>query len=315
MDRRAWTLLLSLAAIWGASYMFIKIGLRDLSPAMVAWSRIALAAAVLVAIAAYRRQLRLPGVTWLDLTLLSAVSVAGPFLLIGVGEEEVSSSLAGILIAATPLFTALLAIRLDHEERADGMRLAGVVLGLAGVALVLGVDLSGTAEELLGGAMIILAGLGYAVGSFMTKRHVASAPPTTVAAWVMVVSVVLMTPVAAASVPADAPGAGPLAAVLALGLVGTGIAFVLFYELVSTVGPTRTFIVSYLAPAFAVLYGGLLLDEPVGPATIAGLVLILGGSYLAVEGRLPWHPRRAPVTPQTPPDGCVAASTSSGAGR
>jgi drug/metabolite transporter (DMT)-like permease len=314
VDRRAWTLLLSLAAIWGASYMFIKIGLRDLSPAMVAWSRIALAAAVLVGIAAYRRQLRLPGVSWVDVTLLGAVSVAGPFLLIGVGEEEVSSSLAGILIAATPLFTALLAIRLDHEERADGMRLAGVVLGLAGVALVLGVDLGGTTQELLGGAMIILAGLGYSVGSFMTKRHVAAAPPTTVAAWVMVASMVLMAPVAAASLPGDAPGAGPLAAVLALGLVGTGIAFVLFYELVSAVGPTRTFIVSYLAPAFAVLYGGLLLDEPVGVATIAGLVLILGGSYLAVEGRAPWHARRVPVAPQTPPDAC-AASTSSGAGR
>ena len=132
MDRRAWTLLLALGAIWGASYMFIKIGLRDLSPAMVAWARIALAAVVLVGIAGARGALAGFRAHVRTLALLGAVQVAGPFLLISAGEQEISSSLAGILVTSTPLFTALLAIWVDHEERSQGLRLVGVLLGVAG---------------------------------------------------------------------------------------------------------------------------------------------------------------------------------------
>lgn len=317
MDRRAWTLLLWLGAIWGASYMFIKIGVRDLSPAAVAWLRIVLAALVLVPIAAYRGQLRLPASSWLAITVLGAVQVAAPFLLIAEGEQEISSSLAGILVASTPLFTALLAIRLDHTERSEGLRLGGVGLGLVGVVVLLGLDLGDSSAELVGGGMILLASLGYAVGAFIAKRHLTGAPPTGIAAWVMVASSVLMAPAAIATAPGSAPGIGPLAAVAALGIVGTGVAFAIFYDLMATVGAARTFIVTYLAPAFAVFYGVLLLDEPLTVATVAGLVLIVGGSYLAAEGRLPWQPRPAPARirgPQPPVEAC-AASTSSGAGR
>jgi drug/metabolite transporter (DMT)-like permease len=157
MDRRSWSLLLMLGAIWGASYLFIKIGLRDLSPSMVAFVRIALAALVLLPVAA--SQGALAGVRsrmgWL--ALVGAVQVAGPFVLISAGEEEISSSLAGILVASAPLFTALLAIRIDREERSRGLRLVGVLLGFAGVALLLGVDLGGSGAELLGGLAVVLA--------------------------------------------------------------------------------------------------------------------------------------------------------------
>lgn len=295
MDRRAWTMLLALAAIWGASYLFIEIGLRDLSPAVIAWARIALAALVLVPIAAVRGQLRLPGASVPVIALLAAIQVAGPFILIAEGQEEITSSLAGTLVASTPLFTALLAIRLDQDERAHGVRLWGILAGLAGVGILLGLDLSGTSAEALGGGAILLASLGYALGAFLSKLRLGGAPPTGVAAWVMVASTVLLAPFAVATAPAEAPGLGPVAAVAALGIVGTGVAFAIFYDLMATVGPSRTFVVTYLAPAFAVAYGAFLLSEPVSVSTIAGLSLIVGGSYLAAQGRLPGRSAPEPV--------------------
>jgi drug/metabolite transporter (DMT)-like permease len=162
MDRRSWSLLLVLGAIWGASYLFIKIGLRDLSPSMVAFVRIALAALVLLPVAAFRGALSgvRSRIWWL--ALVGAVQVAGPFVLISAGEEEISSSLAGILVASAPLFTALLAVWVDREERSQGLRLGGVMLGFVGVALLLGVDLGGSGSALLGGLAVVLASLGYA---------------------------------------------------------------------------------------------------------------------------------------------------------
>jgi drug/metabolite transporter (DMT)-like permease len=284
MDRRAWALLLVLGAIWGASYLFIKIGVRDLSPAMVAFLRIALAACVLVPVAISQDAMRGLGRRVPMLLLLGAVQVAGPFLLIAAGEEEISSSLAGILVSSAPLFTAVLAIWVDHEERSTGMRLAGIGLGFAGVMLLLGVDLGGSGSELLGGAAVVLASLGYAVGGFITKHRFAGAQPLGAAAAVMLASAALLAPAAVATAPADAPGLGPLAAVAALGVLGTGVAFAIFYSLIGSVGPARTLIVTYIAPAFAVLYGALLLDERISLATVAGLVLIVGGSWLAAGG-------------------------------
>jgi drug/metabolite transporter (DMT)-like permease len=226
------------------------------------------------------------------LVALGAIQVAAPFLLIAAGELEISSSLAGILVTSAPLFTALLAIWIDQEERSRGLRLVGVVLGVLGVAVLLGVDLGGEGDELLGGLAVVLAGLGYAVGGFIVKRRLATVAPIGVAAWVMVVSTVLMLPAAAIGFPGSAPGLGPVAAVVVLGVVGTGVAFAIFYELIATVGPARAFIVTYLAPAFAVVYGATLLDETISVATIAGLVLVLIGSWLAAEGKLRLPGRR-----------------------
>lgn len=303
MDRRSWTLLLTLAAIWGASYLFIKIGLRDLEPGMIAFVRIALAALVLVPVAASRGALRGLWEVAGMLSLVGAVQVAIPFVLIAAGEQEISSSLAGILIASTPLFTAVLAIWVDHEERAQGLRVVGIGAGLAGVVVLLGLDLSGSAAALLGGLAMLGAGLGYAIGGFLVKHRLRAAQPVGVAAGVMIASAVMLIPLAILSVPDHAPGAGPIAAVLALGLIGTGVAFALFYELMARVGPARSFIVTYLAPGFAVIYGATLLDEPITVATMAGLSLIVGGSYLAAEGRLP---SRRPAGGPPPPGGEAA---------
>jgi drug/metabolite transporter (DMT)-like permease len=285
MDRRSWSLLLVLGAIWGASYLFIKIGLRDLSPSMVAFVRIALAALVLLPVAAF--QGALAGVRaragWL--ALVGAVQVAGPFFLISAGEEEISSSLAGILVASAPLFTAVLAIWVDHEERSQGLRLAGVLVGFAGVALLLGVDVGGSA--MLGGLAVVLASLGYAIGGFLVKHRLTGVAPLGMSAAVMVASTIFLLPPALLTAPESAPGLGPAAAVAVLGVLGTGIAFVIFYGLIASVGPARAFLVTYIAPGFAVAYGALLLSEEVTVATMSGLTLILSGSWLAAEGRLP----------------------------
>jgi drug/metabolite transporter (DMT)-like permease len=298
MDRRAWTLLIVLGAIWGASFLLIEIGLRDLAPGLLAWARIALAAVVLVAFAHASGALaglraRVPGIM-----LLAAVQVAGPFLLIAAGQQEITSSLAGILMTTAPIFGAVLAIWVDHEERSSGLRLVGIVLGFVGVVVLLGLDLDGSAMALLGGLAVVLAGLGYAVGGFIIKHRFGGYQPLGVAAAVMTGSAVWLTPAAIASIPSTAPAAGPLLAVAALGVVGTGLAFAIYYELFATVGPARTLIVAYLIPGFAVLYGALLLDEPVTAVTLVGLALILAGSWLAVEGRMPWRPRVMPRPPE-----------------
>ena len=299
MDRRSWLYLIVLGAIWGASYLFIKIALDDLSPAMIAWGRIALAALVLTALAAAAGALRGHRSRLGTLALLGVVQAAGPFLLIGAGEQEISSALAGILVTTAPLFTALLAVRFDQEERSRGLRLVGVLLGFGGVIVLLGLDLGG-GKELWGGLAVVLAALGYAIGGLIIKLRLSDLPPLGVASWVMITSTVILAPAALVGAPAEVPGLGPVASLLALGLLGTGIAFAIFYELIAKVGPARAFIVTYLAPAFAVVYGATLLGEAITAATITGLTLILAGSWLGVEGRLPWRSRPVAIPEPEP---------------
>jgi drug/metabolite transporter (DMT)-like permease len=287
MDRRAWAMLLTLASVWGASYLLIKVGLEDMPPAAIAFLRVAVAAALLVPLALHRRALAGLRPHAGAIAVLAVAQIAGPFLLIAVAEQDIDSGLTAILVATAPVFTAVLALAVDHDERSHGAALAGILVGLAGVALLLGVDTS--AAELVGGLLVVAAGFGYAVGGFVAKRRLATVDPVGLAAAAMALSAVLSAPFAVVSAPDAVPAAGPLAAVIALGLVGTGLAFVLFYSLIARVGPARSLVVTYMAPGFAVVYGALLLDERVTATTIAGLALVLGGSWLAAEGRLPWR--------------------------
>ena len=293
--------LLLLASIWGASYMFIKIGLRDLSAPMIACVRIALAAAVLVPVAASQRALGAVRGRAGTVAIVGAVQVAGPFLLIGLGEQEISSALAGILVATAAIFTAVLAIWVDHEERSEGLRLLGIVVGIAGVVALFGLDLSSSGSAVLGGLAVVLASLGYAAGGFLVKHRLGHAPPIGVAAWVMAAATLWLLPAALITAPSSVPALGPVAAVTALGVVGTGLAFAIFYTLIGRVGPARSFIVAYLAPGFAVVYGALLLNERIGAGTVAGLALILAGSWLAVEGPSPWRRGEAAALPDSAP--------------
>lgn len=286
MDRRSWTFLLVLAAIWGASYMFIEIALEDMSPALIVFLRTALAGLALLPLA--MRRGALAGLRPLagPLVLLAALQVAVPFLLISVGQEEITSSLAGILVASAPIFTALLAVWIDHDERSTGSRLAGVVVGIVGVGLLLGVDVGGEGAALVGGLLVVLASVGYALGGFYLKRRFGAVQPLGVVTMTMLASAALTLPVAAFTVGDAHLHAGSIAAMAALGLLGTGVAFVIFYSLIAWVGPARASVVAYIAPLFAVGYGVTLLDEPVTAGTFAGLVLVIAGSWLAAGGSM-----------------------------
>lgn len=286
MDRRSWTLLLILASVWGASYLFIEIALEDMSPALIVFLRTGLAGLALLPLA--MRRGALAGLRPLTgpLVFLAALQVAVPFLLISVGQEEITSSLAGILVASAPIFTALLALWIDHDERSTGLRLVGVLVGIVGVGLLLGVDVGGDGAALIGGLMVVLASVGYALGGFYLKRRFAAVQPLGVVTMTMLASAALMLPVAAFTVGDAHFHAGSIAAIVALGVFGTGVAFVIYYTLIALVGPARTSVVAYIAPLFAVAYGVTLLDEPLTAGTFAGLVLIVAGSWLAAGGAL-----------------------------
>jgi drug/metabolite transporter (DMT)-like permease len=302
MNRRAWLLMALLAGLWGASYLFIKLALEDgMPPLFIVFARIALGATVLVPIArraGARRGMR--GLTG-PILFMAVVQVVLPFLLITYGERHIASSLAGILVSATPIFTALIAVRYDDDERPRGIALAGVVMGIVGVVLLFGVDLSGDAAALAGGLMVLLATVGYAIGSLYLKHRLQGVPAVGIAASTLVAGALVLAPVVLFALPAHAPSPKAAGALLALGAGGTGIAFAIYYTLIVDIGPGRASLVAYIAPGFAVLYGVWLLSEPLTAGALLGLVLILLGSWIAAEGRLPGRARATQVAPLEPP--------------
>ncbi len=293
MTRRAWIQFGFLAAFWGASYLFIKVALEDdFGAAPIVFIRTALAALVLLPLAA--RTGALSGLRGQigPIFVLAAVQVAAPFLLISAGEQHLASSLTGILVATAPIFTFLLAFALSGEERAGALSLTGVAVGVVGVALLLGVDAGGGAAALVGGLMVILASLGYGLGSWFLKRRIRGVQPVGVVAATMAASALMVAPLAAIDLPPHGPELDTVAALTALGVLGTGVSFVLYYSLIGSEGPAKASLVAYVAPGFSVIYGVTILDESFSLATAAGLVLIVGGSWLAAEGRVPWKRRR-----------------------
>jgi len=286
MSTRAWTLFAAVSVLWGIPYLFIKLAVEDLSPVMVAWGRIAVAFAILLPYAIHKGALRGLGPHWKALLIYSVVEIVFPWPLIGFGEQRVSSGLAAILIAAVPLVVALLAIRFDQAERAHGSRLVGLVVGFAGVVVLLGLDVAGRPGELLGAAAILLAAIGYAIGPMIIKHRFADLDAVGPITASMGVSMLVLAPFALAS-PLDSPGTDAILSVLVLGVVCSAIAFLAFFALITTVGPGKATIITYVNPVVAVALGVVLLDESPGPSAIAGLLLILAGSWLSTGGKLP----------------------------
>ncbi len=299
MSRRAWITLLVVSACWGSSYLFIKVCLDEgTSPGVIVFGRVALSALVLVPLAAQRGALRPLHGSLRAVVVLSLVQVVAPFLLITFGEREISSSLTGILVATVPVFTFLLAFALEGEERAGAVSLVGVGIGIVGVAVLLGLDAGGGTAALVGGLMVVLASLGYALGAWYLKRNLGHAQPLGVLAGTMTTTSIVTLPVALAGLPDPVPSLKAAGALTVLGLVCTAFTFLLFYSLVASEGPARSSLVGYIAPGFSVLYGVTLYDERFTVATAAGLLLIVAGSWLAAEGRLPWRPRPVRSEPQ-----------------
>lgn len=288
-------LLVALSAIWGSSYMFIKVGIRDFAPATLVDLRLALAAAVLIAFVAARgrgrgiRRALAPG------AFVGTVGMALPFLLISWGETHIDSGIAGVANASVPIFVAMLALRFAPTERVQGLRLAGLAVGLSGVAVVSGVHPTGGAWAVVGTLAVVLASLFYAVSALYVQRRIGVGGAELAAASTLCGAVV-MVPFALGRIP-DHIGWKPVASVAVLGVVATGLATLLANRLIGDHGPARAMLVNYLIPGFALVYGVAVLGEALTVAEGLGLGLILVGVTLA-SGVLRL-PRRAPAT-QTP---------------
>jgi drug/metabolite transporter (DMT)-like permease len=300
MSRRSVALLLLLSAFWGASYLFIKVALDDgVAPWAVVSIRTALAALVLVPLAIQHGVLGSLRGRLGPIVVLSLVQVAGPLTLIALGEERISSSLTGILVASAPIFTFLLAFALTGEQRASRASLVGVAIGIVGVGMLLGVDAGGGTDALVGGLFVILAALGYAVAAWYLKRNLAGVEPVATVAGTQAIAALVTLPLGLLHVPDAVPSLEAVGSLLTLGVVCTGFAFVIFHSLVASDGPARASLVGYIAPVFSIFYGVVLLDERFGVATAAGLVLILGGSWLAAGGELPARRRDVAAAGET----------------
>ena len=288
MSARGRILFGAVSVLWGIPYLLIKVALDDgVSPGLLAWSRVVLGAAVLLCLAwragvlgSVRGRLG-----WL--VVFAVVEIAVPYPLLALGEQRVSSSLAAILIAAAPLFVALLALRFDASERAGGRRLFGLTVGLVGVVALVGVDVASGPGELVGAAAILAVACCYAVGPLVLKRRLGDLDPRASMGISLAVAALVLSPAAALDRPAAAPSAAGLGAVVGLGLLCTAAALLLYGALVLEVGAGRALVITYLNPLVAVVLGVAILGERLGPGSLAGLLLILAGSWLATGGRLP----------------------------
>jgi drug/metabolite transporter (DMT)-like permease len=288
MSARAWSGFAALSLLWGVPYLFIKVAVDGgVSPAFVAWVRVVLAAAILLTLAARAGVLGSVRGHWRWLALYALFEIAIPFPLIAAGEQHVSSSLTAILIAAVPLFVALLAIRFDQAERASGRRLVGLLIGLAGVVVLMGIDVAGKRDEMLGAAAILVAALGYAAGPMVLKRKFSHLDSRSAMGTSLAIAGVALTPFAALAPPKTLPDADVLASLAVLGIACTALAFVILAALITDIGPGRALVITYVNPVVAVALGVLILDERLGPGSAAGLLLIIAGSWLSTDGRLP----------------------------
>ena len=288
MSARAWTGFAAMSLVWGIPYLFIKVAVDGgLSPAFVAWVRVVLAAAILLPLAHRAGLLGSLRGHWRWLALYAGFEIAIPFPLIAAGEQHVTSSLAAIVIASVPLIIALLAIRFDPAERATGRRLVGLLIGLAGVVVLMGIDVAGKRDEMLGAGAILLAAVGYAAGPMVLKRKLSALDARAMMGASLAIAGVALTPFAALSLPTETPSGDALASLVVLGVVCTALAFVFFAALIVEIGPGRALVITYVNPVVAVALGVVVLDERPGAGAVAGLLLIIAGSWLSTDGRLP----------------------------
>jgi drug/metabolite transporter (DMT)-like permease len=289
MTRKGWLLFIAVSVFWGIPYLFIKIAVRELDPAVVVFARAAIAAAVLIPMAVYGKTLRQLFRHWLIILLFSIIHMVGAFLLISYGEQHVSSSLASLLIAANPLLVALLALGFDKSERVNGPRLIGLLIGMVGLVVLLGFDVGGDGQQWLGAAFILLAATGYAIGALLLKHPpLVELPRVSVAAAECSITTIILLPLTLYQLPSTIPSLEVIVSLLILGLICTALALPTFFALIAEVGASRGTVITYVNPAVSVLLGVAVLHEQLTIATVAGFLLIIGGSYLSTTGSIPF---------------------------
>jgi drug/metabolite transporter (DMT)-like permease len=284
-----------MSVTWGASYLLIKIGINGGVPAPdVAWLRVALAAVILVVLAWRAGTLGTLSGRWRWVWAYAVAEISIPFPLIAAGEVHIASSLAAIIIASVPLIVTVLSLRFDPSERPTPLRALGLAVGFIGVITLLGIDVAGSSAEVLGALAVLVGAVGYAIGPMLVKLGMDGMESRAAMGASLVVATVILAPFAAVDLPRRAPTVGALAAVAALGVFCTAMAFVVYTVLVREAGTGRATIITYVNPVVAVILGVTLLGERPGPGALVGLVMILAGSWLSTGGRLPPHRPQRP---------------------
>jgi drug/metabolite transporter (DMT)-like permease len=305
---RAWLVFAALGVIWGLPYFFIKLAVQELSPFVVAWGRITLAALILLPIAAHRGALRPVARHKGPVIAFAVAEFAVPFAAIAFGEQTVDSSVAGILIASVPLIILLISRFFGVHERLGVWRVTGLVLGFIGVAALLGLgSISGVAGW-TGVGFLFISTVGYAIGPLIIQRYLGQLDSIgPIAVSLSIASLALLIP-AVASFPDHIPSAVTLGSIVMLGIFCTAIAMLLMFYLIGHAGASRASVITYINPAVATLLGVLILHESLGVGGTVGFALILLGSWLGTRGRA----RMTAATPRSPSGNlpCCALLTS-----
>src|SRR3954469_2890116 len=307
MTSRYWPLLLTLASLWGASYLFIKVGVDGgFSPGALMTARTLIAAAVLFAylmatIGTRTAAIRLRE-AWREAIALGFLNAAAPFWLIAWGEQHIDSGAAGIAQATVPIFSLLIGLKFLPHERIGGARIAGVCLGLVGVAFVAGGTPEGGALAVIGTLAVVLASVFYASAGIYSQLHLkGTISGPVLATGSMLAGGIILLPPAIIDPPTSLPTAGAIGSLLLLALLGTALAQLLLFRVVGLFGARRLSLVTYLLPGFALGYGALILEERVNGSALIGLALILLGVALG-SGSLRLRRRReVPAATETTP--------------
>src|SRR5439155_9062718 len=278
MSRRHLAMLLGLSALWGASFMFIKVGDRELHPITLVGFRMALGTLTLVPIVLVtvgaRRTLRELRAAAGPLIVTGLINSAIPILAITWAATRIDSGLTAIIQASAPLFTALLALRFSHDDRVRGSRLVGLLVGFAGVALLVGGRPGG---EIVAGLAVVFSALCYAAAGLYAGRRLRDVSPLVTSLGALTAATFATLPIGLFELAGHVPGWKVTASMLTLGIAGTGLAYILYYALIAGAGASRAILITYLVPTFALVYGAVLLGEPVTAAAVGGLALVLVG--------------------------------------
>lgn len=283
MSRRGWVLFAAMCVLWGIPYLLIKIAVAEVSVAVLVFARTALGALVLLPLAARPGAVTVVRAHWRSLLVFALVEIIGPWALLSDAERVLDSSLTGLLVAAVPIIAVLAGRVAGDTERLGPLRWAGLGLGLAGVALLAAPHVNAGSGLAIG--EVLLVAVGYAVGPIIAARKLGEVPNMLVTASCLGFAALVYLPPALLTMPAALPAPEVLLALAGLGLLCTAAAFVLFFELIGEVGPTRAVVFTYVNPAVAVAAGVLLLGEPLTATVLVAFVLILLGSVLATRQR------------------------------
>jgi drug/metabolite transporter (DMT)-like permease len=290
MSRRNWLLFLLVGFLWGIPYLLIRVAVRDLSPATVVFARVVIGAAILVPIAIHQKTFT-SAVRGFKYVLIYAIAeIIGPWFLITKAETNLSSGLAGLLIATVPIWSTIFASLAGDKTVWHHKRLLGLVIGFVGVIALVGIESFSGESALWAILFVLLAAVGYGYAINMITQKLPDVSAIAINALAMAMATVVYAPFALAQWPRGHVSTNSLLAVIALGVLPTALAFVLFFKVMNEIGPARASLVTYLNTACAVVLGVLILSEPLTLGIAIGLPMVLIGSYLA--SRKPRHEAR-----------------------